>query len=73
MRRIVSLIGCEKIDREVDWAPVSLFLRVVDGKGADLLDPENPNNLIDGTCITFKGNTYNACRQWYETWTKTWW
>ena len=82
MRRLVSFVlailltvsftGCEKLggngggDWIVDWAPVSLFMRVVDEEGADLLDPENPNNLIDGTSITFKGNTYSASRQWYE-------
>lgn len=64
---MVSFTGCEKIGREVDWAPVSLFMRVVDEEGADLLDPENPNNLIDGASITFKGKTYSASRQWYET------
>ena len=67
---IISLVGCERIGggaMEIDWAPESLFLRVVDGEGADLLDPENPNNLIDGTSITFKGDSYNASRQWYET------
>lgn len=69
----VSFTGCEKLggnggggDWIVDWVPVSLFLRVVDEGGRDLLDPENPNNLIDGTSITFKGNTYSASRQWYE-------
>lgn len=69
----VSFTGCEKLggnggggDWIVDWIPVSLFLRVVDEGGRDLLDPENPNNLIDGTSITFKGNTYSASRQWYE-------
>ena len=69
----VSFTGCEKLggnggggDWIVDWVPVSLFLRVVDEEGADLLDPENPDNLIDGTSITFKGKTYSASRQWYE-------
>ena len=69
----VSFTGCEKLggnggggDWIVDWVPVSLFLRVVDEGGKDLLDPENPNNLIDGTSITFKGKTYSASRQWYE-------
>lgn len=69
----VSFTGCEKLggnggggDWIVDWVPVSFFLRVVDEGGKDLLDPENPNNLIDGTSITFKGNTYSASRQWYE-------
>ena len=67
-RLIASLTGCEKWGgMEVDWAPVSFFLRVVDEEGTDLLDPENPNNLIDSASITFKGNTYNASRQWYET------
>ena len=65
---MVSLTGCEIGEGvEVDWAPVSIFLRVVDSEGTDLLNPENPNNVIDGTSITFKGNTYNASRQWYET------
>ena len=65
---MVSLTGCEIGEGvEVDWAPVSIFLRVVDSEGTDLLNLENPNNVIDGTSITFKGNTYNASRQWYET------
>ena len=65
---MVSLTGCEIGEGvEVDWAPVSIFLRVVDSEGTDLLNPGNPNNVIDGTSITFKGNTYNASRQWYET------
>ena len=65
---MVSLTGCEIGEGvEVDWAPVSIFLRVVDSEGTDLLNPENPNNVIDGTSITFKGNTYNASRHWYET------
>ena len=65
---MVSLTGCEIGEGvEVDWAPVSIFLRVVDAEGTDLLNPENPNNVIDGTSIIFKGNTYNASRQWYET------
>lgn len=71
---MMSFTGCEKLggnggggDWIVDWAPVSIFLRVVDAEGTDLLNPENPNNVIDGTSITFKGNTYNASRQWYET------
>ena len=65
---MVSLTGCEIGEGvEVDWAPVSIFLRVVDAEGTDLLNPENPNNVIDGTSITFKGNTYNASRHWYET------
>ena len=66
---IASLAGCEKISgggMEVDWAPVSLFLRVVDGEGTDLLDPANPNNMIDGFSIIFKGDIYNASKQWYE-------
>ena len=66
---IASLTGCNITgdDWIVDWAPVSLYLRVVDCEETDMLHPANPDNLIDGTSITFKGNTYYASRQWYET------
>ena len=66
---MIAFTCCEKNGEGmlVDWAPVSIYLRVVDGEGSDLLDPMNPSNLIDGTSITFKGETYEASRQWYET------
>lgn len=61
---VASLAGCEKIGGKiVDWCPVYVYLRVTDGHGADLLDPENPDNMIDGTTITFKGKTYEASRE----------
>ena len=50
----------------IDWAPVELHIHLHDAQGNDLLDPENPNNLIDGTTITFCGKTYEASREWYE-------
>lgn len=59
---MVSLTGCEKESFVVDWSPVNIYLKVTDGKGTDFLDPENPNNMIDGTTITFKGETYEAKR-----------
>lgn len=52
--------SCEVDDIIVDWAPVCLYLKVTDGQGTDLLDPENPKNMIYGTTITFKGETYEA-------------
>lgn len=69
MKKLILLIltlsmtlftSCETDDIIVDWVPVGLYLKVTDGRGTDLLDPENPNNLIDGTTITFKGKTYEA-------------
>lgn len=60
-------VACDLIDpsgdRIVDWAPVSLTIKVVDGHGTDLLNPDNPDNMIDGTTITFKGKTYEATRE----------
>lgn len=67
---MLSFAGCDNIignDIIVDWAPVSLYLRIVDSNGVDLLDPENPDNMIEGTTLTFKGVTYNASTQWYDT------
>ena len=53
-------------DYIIDWAPVDLSIQLHDAQGNDLLDPENPNNLIDGTTLTFRGKTYEASREWYE-------
>ena len=62
-------VACDEIigeQYEVDWAPVNVWIKVQDGSGADLLDPENPDNLIDGTTISFKGETFEASMEWYE-------
>ena len=37
-----------------------------DASGNDLLDPDDPANVIDGTTVTFKGETYESSREWYE-------
>lgn len=50
----------------VDWAPVVIWGKVQDSAGNDLLDPENPNNLIDGATITFKGKTYTSSRELFN-------
>lgn len=50
----------------IDWAPVDLSIQLHDARGNDLLDPKNPNNLIDGTTITFRDKTYEVSREWYE-------
>lgn len=69
---MTGLTGCEKTGISdiiggsgmiVDWSPVNVIIQVTDGHGADLLDPENPNNMIDGTSITFQGKTYEASRE----------
>jgi len=67
---VMSLASCDKSENGnyvVDWSPVSLFVKVADAQGADLLDPKNPENMIDGTTITYKGVTYKASRTLYET------
>jgi len=47
-------------DREVDWAPVELCIEVQDSEGKDLLDPGNPDNVLEGTTISFKGEVYKV-------------
>ena len=67
---ILALSSCsEEIgdDYIVDWAPVDIFVQLQDQKGNDLLDPNDPqHNYIDGTTITFRGETYEVSRLWYE-------
>ncbi len=67
---LFSLTGCAKFLNGggyiVDWSPVNVYLKIQDAAGTDLLDPDNPDNLIDGTSITFQGKTYEAQRSWYE-------
>ena len=67
----LSFTSCDKINSygnwEVDWSPVELMIKVQDAAGNDLLDPDNPANAIDGTTITFGGETYESSREWYET------
>lgn len=62
----VPLLSSSCIGMIVDWAPVEVVMAVLDSEGNDLLDPANPDNLIDGTTITFKGDTYYASREYYE-------
>lgn len=66
---LFALTGCEKLNGGmiVDWTPVSMWIKVQDKAGNDLLDPKNPDNLIDGATVAFRGETYESSRQWYET------
>lgn len=70
---LLSFISCENGNDNdedeywiVDWSPVTLLINVQDVAGSNLLDPDNPANIIDGTSITFQGKTYEACRDWYD-------
>lgn len=65
----ITLTSCDVFsEQEVDWMPVEVKLKVIDEQGTDLLDPENPNNMIDGTTITYKGQTYAASRERWDDW-----
>lgn len=62
----LALTSCENEFDDIvitDWVPVSIELKVNDTMGNDLLNPENPDNVIDGTTISFKGKIYEATRE----------
>lgn len=67
------IVSCERFNNDiiVDWAPVSLNIIVHDSDGNDLLNPENPNNIIEGTSIKYKGKIYKANMDWYNESVKT--
>jgi len=51
--------GCEIFeDYIVDWAPVSLVLKVTDSDGNDLLDLTRDENILKGTSVSYKGVDY---------------
>ena len=62
---MLAMTGCDEINSDliIDWYPVNVYLKVTDGNGTDLLDPENPDNMIDGATITFQGKTYQSSRE----------
>ncbi len=62
---MLAMTGCDEINSGliIDWYPVNVYLKVTDGNGTDLLDPENPDNMIDGATITFQGKTYQSSRE----------
>lgn len=51
---------------EVDWAPVVMDFFVRDQYGNDLLNPEYPDNIIEGSTITFQGIKYSASTEMYN-------
>lgn len=51
---------------EVDWAPVVMDFFVRDQYGNDLLNPEYPDNIIEGSTITFQGIEYSASTEMYN-------
>lgn len=68
---VLSFAACEKnsadkpeeedeTDYIVDWGPVEVIVEVVDDKGNDLLNPNNPDNMIEGSTISFRGKVYEA-------------
>ena len=67
MHLVSGLFNVKQYDYLIDWAPVNLYVQLQDQEGNDLLDPNDPqHNYIDGTTITFRGETFQASRLWYE-------
>lgn len=50
----------------MDWSPVEFAFKVVDQDGNDLLDPSNPDNIVEGTTLSFRGVTYNVGNLYHE-------
>lgn len=47
-----------KGDPAVVWYPVNLMIFVQDQNGNDLLDPQNPYNVVDGTVFNWEAKDY---------------
>lgn len=47
-----------KSDPAVLWYPVNLMIFVQDQNGNDLMDPENPYNMIEGTSFNWEAKDY---------------
>lgn len=64
----VTISSCTEvlgIGYEVDWTPVVMDISVRDRYGNDLLNPDYPYNIIEGSTITFQGSEYAAdCEQY---------
>ncbi|GEM_PF-2898284 len=50
----------------VDWTPVLIEISVKDKAGIDLLNPKNPDNVLDCTA-TYQGKTYEVSTPLIET------
>jgi len=58
---LFGLNGCDYawIDiTEVVWTPVFAHFKIMDQKGKDLLDPDNPENISEKLTLLFRGVTY---------------
>ena len=54
---LAAVLAFQSCGRMVDWVPVNLIIEVYDSSGRDLLDPATGNTWMEGTTITFRGET----------------
>ena len=54
---LAAVLAFQSCGRMVDWVPVNLIIEVYDSSGRDLLDPATGNTWLEGTTITFRGET----------------
>ena len=52
-----------KGDPAVVWYPVNLMIFVQDQNGKDMLDPQNPRNVVDGTIFNWEAKDYFPVRE----------
>ena len=68
----VAMIGftaCDDQDpvckADLDWAPVNIYIQVADSAGNKLINPSD-STIVDGTTVTYKGQTLNVSRARYN-------
>ena len=59
---LMSVSACDDDNggRIVDWAPVCISITATGSNGNDLLNPQNNNNILEVTSLTFKEKTYEV-------------
>lgn len=55
--------GCEALNKEVDWAPISLYIYVQDANGTDLLNMENEGCVASSVTAQWDGESYTLPTQ----------
>lgn len=66
---LLACASCAKIENDnfhYNWEPVDISIVLSDATGNDLLDPSCPSNMLDGTTIEFRGETYTIDMEIYN-------
>lgn len=59
-----SLASCNsKVEPTVTWFPVNLMMFVQDQNGNDLLDTDNPNNIVSAITLHWEGKDFKPLKQ----------